>query len=131
MMALKSAICLHERHPSHPRTVPALVCIFKRWIELRGDKEKLIACLGGDERLVPVVEHEMNEVLKCPDSVEAIEAGAFALNESYTYEKNDGKNSALEYCLEKQKMKKHSATGLEDAALVHADFIKALTASDR
>lgn len=81
MMALKSAICLKERHPSHPRTVPALGCIFKKWIALRGNIEKLIACLGGDERLVPVVEHEMNEVLKCPDSVEAIESWAFALNE--------------------------------------------------
>jgi hypothetical protein len=28
-----------------------------------------------------VVEHEMNEVLKCPESVEAIESWAFALNE--------------------------------------------------
>ena len=46
-----------------------------------------------------MVEHEMKEVLKCPESVEAIDAWAFSLNEEQTYAKNDGKNSALEFCL--------------------------------
>ena len=73
----------------------------------------------------------MKEVLKCPESVEAIDAWALALNEEQTYAKNDGMNSALEFCLQKQKMLKYSAAGLGGAANVHADFIKALKGSDR
>jgi hypothetical protein len=29
MFALKSAICLKERHPNHPKTIPSLVVFFR------------------------------------------------------------------------------------------------------
>lgn len=37
--ALKSAICLKENHPNHPKTAGALVKLFKKWLSL-SDEEK-------------------------------------------------------------------------------------------
>ena len=44
--ALKSAICLKEKHQGHPKTVATLVKLFKKWLTMT-DEEKLEAC-GGD-----------------------------------------------------------------------------------
>jgi hypothetical protein len=47
MLALKSAICLHERHPNHPRTPAALAKFFKGYLELEASSG-LIDAVGKD-----------------------------------------------------------------------------------
>jgi hypothetical protein len=66
LAALKCAICLHEKHADHPKTVSSLIKLFKKWLSM-SDDEKLAAC-GGDVRILSVVESEIN-ALGCSSSV--------------------------------------------------------------
>jgi hypothetical protein len=123
MFALKSAICLKERHPNHPKTIPSLVVFFRQWLELSKDKAAFIEKrLGGDERLWSVVEHEIKEVLKCPENLD--DSAFCKMIEEQAYEKNDGKHSALDFILQKNKLFRNGA-GLQE------DLVKALQASNR
>ena len=123
MFALKSAICLKERHSNHPKTIPALVCFFRQWLELSKDKAAFIASrLGGDERLWSVIEHEIKEVLKCPENLE--DSVFCKMIDEQAYEKNEGKHSALDYILQKHKLYRNQANMQED-------LVKALNASNR
>lgn len=122
MFALKSAICLREKHNSHPKTVPALVSIFNFWIQAE-DKVKL---LGGDERLVPVVEHEFKEVLQCPTTLEEIKKWANERQGELASEKT-GPYASLEFVLEQTKMCKRNNWTVEGAEV----FVKALEGSEK
>jgi len=46
LSALKSAICLHENHPNHPKTVPALAKLFVAWLAM--DDETKQNSIGSD-----------------------------------------------------------------------------------
>ena len=46
LAALKSVICLKEKHANHPKTVASIVKLFKGWFQMT-DEKKLEAC-GGD-----------------------------------------------------------------------------------
>lgn len=63
--ALKSAICLKEKHATHPKTAASLVKLFKKWLSMT-DAEKLTAC-GGDQRILAVAVSEVAS-LGCPGS---------------------------------------------------------------
>lgn len=65
MPALKSAICLKEKHAKHAKTAAALTKLFKKWLSMT-DAEKLKAC-GGDQRILTVVVSEVAS-LGCPSS---------------------------------------------------------------
>jgi len=63
--AMKSAICLKEKHASDPKTAAALVKLFKKWLTMP-EAEKLEAC-GKDQRILNVVGHEIAD-LGCPST---------------------------------------------------------------
>lgn len=49
MLALKSAILLKEKHPSHPKTPAALAKFFKAYLELEAiGPEKMMEAVGGN-----------------------------------------------------------------------------------
>ena len=66
LKALKSAICLAEEHPTHPKTVPALAKLFVAWINM--DDEAKLNSIGKEPRLLDVVTKEIND-LGCPATV--------------------------------------------------------------
>ena len=76
LAAVKSAICLKEQHPGHPKTVSAILKLFKAWLQMP-DETKLEAC-GGDQRILSVVQSEV-ATLGCP-ATEADLAGWFTEN---------------------------------------------------
>jgi len=61
--ALKSAICLNEKHGNHPKTLSSLMKLFKKWLSM-SDDEKMAAC-GSDARILSEVGSEINN-LGCP-----------------------------------------------------------------
>ena len=61
--ALKSTICLKEKHADHPKTVTSQVKLFKKWLSMT-DEEKLAAC-GGDQRILSTVAGEIT-AMGCP-----------------------------------------------------------------
>ena len=76
MAALKSVICLKEKHANHPKTVASIVKLFKGWFQMTNEK-KLEAC-GGDQRILSVVASEI-AALGCP-AAEADLPGWFSSN---------------------------------------------------
>ena len=65
LSALKSAICLKEKHANHPKTAAALVKLFKKWLSMT-DEQKLEAC-SNDQRILSVVTSEIS-ALGCPQA---------------------------------------------------------------
>ena len=76
MAALKSVLCLKEKHADHPKTVTSQVKLFKKWLSMT-DEEKLAAC-GGDQRILSVVTGEVT-TMGCP-ATDADLAGWLAAN---------------------------------------------------
>ena len=66
MRALKSAICLAEEHPNHPKTVPALAKLFVAWLNM--DDEAKLNSISKEPRFMDVVSKEIND-LGCPGTV--------------------------------------------------------------
>ena len=66
MKALKSAICLAEEHPNHPKTVPALAKLFVAWLNM--DDEAKLNSIGKEPRFLAVVTKEIND-LGCPSKI--------------------------------------------------------------
>ena len=60
MPALKSAICLKEKHAKHPKTAGALIKLFKKWLSM-SEEERLNAC-GKDARILSVVTSEIENL---------------------------------------------------------------------
>lgn len=76
MLALKSAICLHERHANHPRTPAALAKFFTGYLE-HAKSSALFDAVGKDQKLMEVIQQETKEVLGCPETeAEAMQAAA-------------------------------------------------------
>lgn len=57
MPAIKSAICLKERYPDHPKTLAALAKLNAKWQAMSAE-DKLSGC-GKDARILAVVESEI------------------------------------------------------------------------
>ena len=76
LAALKSVLCLKEKHADHPKTVTSQVKLFKKWLSMT-DEEKLAAC-GGDSRILSVVTGEVT-TMGCP-ATDADLAGWLAAN---------------------------------------------------
>ena len=66
LRALKSAICLAEEHPNHPKTVPALAKLFVAWLNM--DDEAKLNSIGKEPVFMDVVSKEIND-LGCPATV--------------------------------------------------------------
>lgn len=62
LSAVKSAICLRERYPDHPKTLAALLKLHAKWLAM-SDEDKLNAC-GKDARILAVISSEI-ESLDC------------------------------------------------------------------
>ena len=90
MPALKSAICLRERHAQHPKTAPSLLRLFKKWLSMT-DEQKLAACTN-DSRILAVITSEVS-ALGCPGS----EAGLQAFWESNKVSAPGSDQLAVEY----------------------------------
>ena len=91
--ALKSAICLKERHAASPRTTASLVKLFNKWLSMT-DEEKIKAC--GDERILAVAASEL-VALGCPASAAELK-GWYAANRAPSTERT------LEECHEHIKL---------------------------
>ena len=76
LSALKSAICLKEKHADHPKTVAALAKLFKKWLSMT-DEEKLESC-AKDQRILSVATSEI-QAMGCPEA-ESDLASWFASN---------------------------------------------------
>ena len=66
LKALKSAICLAEQHPTHPKTVPSLAKLFVAWLNM--DDEAKLNSIDKEPILMDVVSKEIND-LGCPATV--------------------------------------------------------------
>lgn len=69
-MALKSLLCLVERHPTYHKTIPSKVKFFSHWLQLT-EAQRLNEIK--DERLYQVVVDEVKN-LGCPASLKDLEA---------------------------------------------------------
>lgn len=63
LAAVKSAICMKEKHAGHPKTGATLAKLFKSWLEM-DEAARLDAC-GKDQRILTVVGREIAD-LGCP-----------------------------------------------------------------
>ena len=68
-LALKSLICLHERHPESPKLLSAKVRFFKHWLSLTEEQRTKDF---GDEKLYQVSLQELKSI-GIPDKVEDLE----------------------------------------------------------
>ena len=66
LKALKSAICLAEEYPNHPKTVPALAKLFVAWLNM--DDEAKLNSIGKEPLFMDTVSKEIND-LGCPATV--------------------------------------------------------------
>ena len=69
LLALKSLICLSERHPSSPKLIPAKVRFFLSWLGLTEEERKKAI---PDERLYKKACEEVS-ALGCPSSKDGLE----------------------------------------------------------
>ena len=113
MLALKSAICLHEKHPNHPRTPAALAKFFKGYLELE-KAEGLSDAVGKDQKLIEVVQHEAKVVLGCPETAE--EAIQAALTKLTTLESVDF--PPLDFAMQAAKLNKYNGKPIDEDSLI-------------
>ena len=115
MLALKSAICLHERHPNHPRTPAALAKFFAGYMELE-KSEGLFDAVGKNQTLMEVIQQETKEVLGCPETeAEAMEAAAANLAKLSSLD-----FPPLDYAVQAAKLCKYTGKPIDEASLITA-----------
>jgi len=118
LAALKSAICLKEKHPTHAKTAGALVKLFKQWLNMR-DEDKLSACKA-DQRILAVAVDELAQ-LGCPADQGKL-AAWFEANSP------DAGNKPLAYFLETLKIRS-SVVDAQPSADWGKQALAALTAN--
>lgn len=114
MLALKSLICLVEKHPSYAKTHSMKIRFFDHWIRLDESKRQEVV---GDARLLPIIRAEI-EALGCPKDAKTLEA----LNEDFLKANPSSIENVQEYIKVRQRF-----FGDKDASKFETLAVTALT----